>query len=145
MACASDKVIQSAAEGIGQSEVLAAVLDGAPGFDGFAGPLEVSPPPVAAGTAVSAPSDEDPAPEDEPFSDEAVPPSEALSSPLPWEEPDLTAVRRSRLAQPEPLKWTVGAEIAFLTGPLPHSGQLVGGSAWTPWITSKRRPQAAQS
>ena len=30
-------------------------------------------------------------------------------------------------------------------GPSPHSGHEVRASAWTPWITSKRRPHAAQS
>jgi hypothetical protein len=52
---------------------------------------------------------------------------------------------RSFFAQPEPLKWTDGAEIALRTGPEPQSGQLVGGSPWTPWTTSKRRPQAAHT
>jgi hypothetical protein len=52
---------------------------------------------------------------------------------------------RSFLAQPDPLKWTAGAAIALRTGPEPHNGHVVGGSAWTPWITSNRRPQAAQS
>jgi hypothetical protein len=60
-------------------------------------------------------------------------------------DPGFEVALRSFFAQPEPLKWTVGAEIAFLTGPLPHSGQDAGGSAWTPWMTSKRRPHAAQS
>jgi hypothetical protein len=103
MACASDKVIQSAAEGIGQSEVVAGALVDAPGFDGFDGPLDESPVPVAAGTDGSTPSDDDPEPADEAFSDVDGPPSEAPSSALPWDEPDLTAVRRSRLAHPDPL------------------------------------------
>jgi hypothetical protein len=61
-----------------------------------------------------------------PVSDVVVVSSAAL------ELPEVEADRRSFLAQPEPLKWTAGAEIAFLTGPLPHSGQVVGPSSWTP-------------
>jgi hypothetical protein len=75
----------------------------APGFDGFVGPLDESPVPVAAGTDASPPSEDDPEPADDPFSDVDGPPSEALSSVLSWDEPDLTAVRRSRLAHPDPL------------------------------------------
>jgi hypothetical protein len=70
-----------------------------------------------------------------PDSEPSVPESEAA--------PDFAPARRSILAQPDPLKWTAGAEIALRTGPDPHNGQDAGGSAWTPWITSKRRPQAA--
>ena len=58
---------------------------------------------------------------------------------------DRAALRRSFLAQPEPLKWTAGAATALRTGPDPHKGQAAGGSAWTPWIASKRRPHAEQS
>ena len=82
------------------------------------------------------------------------PPSREPPSP-PFEDPDdpslpdealgALVARRSFFAQPEPLKWMVGALKAFFTGPLPHTGQVVGGSAWTPWTTSKRVPQAAQS
>jgi len=43
--------------------------------------------------------------------------------------PGAAVARRSFFAQPDPLKWTAGAWIAFLTGPPPHSGQLAGGSA----------------
>ena len=53
--------------------------------------------------------------------------------------------RRSFLAQPEPLKWTAGAAMALRIGPEPHKGHAAGGSAWTPWITSNRRPQAAHT
>ena len=102
MACASDRVIQSAAEGIGQSAVLAGALVEAPGFDGFGGPLDDSPVAVAAGTDASPPSDDDPEPADDPFSDVEDPPSDAPSSPLDWDEPDFTAVRRSLFAQPDP-------------------------------------------
>jgi hypothetical protein len=56
-----------------------------------------------------------------------------------------TAARRSFLAQPDPLKWMAGAAIALRTGPEPHSGHCSGGPSWTPWMTSNRRPQAAQS
>ena len=60
--------------------------------------------------------------------------------------PDLTvAARRSFLAQPEPLKWIAAAVIALRTGPPPQIGQVVGPSAWTPWMTSKRWPHAAQT
>jgi len=55
------------------------------------------------------------------------------------------ADRRSFFAQPEPLKWIAGGAKALRTGPLPHNGQVLGPSSWTPWITSNRRPQAAQS
>jgi hypothetical protein len=58
---------------------------------------------------------------------------------------DGDAARRSFFAQPDPLKWMVGGANAFLIGPRPHDGHVVGGSAWTPWTTSKRVPQAAQS
>jgi hypothetical protein len=103
MACASDRVIQSAADGIGQSEVLAGALVDAPGFDGFDGSFEESPAPVAAGTDESPRSDDDPESADDPFSDADEFPSEALSSPLPWDELALTAVRRSLFAHPDPL------------------------------------------
>jgi hypothetical protein len=146
MACASVRVIQSAAEGIGQSDGLARDFDEAPDFDGFAGPADDdgSVVPAPAGTAASPASDVEPGSAGDPFSD-VVELSVEPSSPLPDEAPDRAAARRSFFAQPDPLKWTDGAEIAFLTGPLPHRGHAAGGSAWTPWITSNRRPQAAQS
>ena len=103
MACASARVIQSAAEGIGQSEVLAGALVPAPDFDGLDGPFEVSPVPVVAGTDDSPRSEDESDVADDPLSDVDDPLSEALSSPLPWEAPDLTAVRRSRFAHPDPL------------------------------------------
>lgn len=56
-----------------------------------------------------------------------------------------TAARRSFLAQPDPLKWIAGAANAFRTGPDPHSGHCSGAGSLTPWMTSKRRPHAAQS
>jgi hypothetical protein len=138
-------VIQSAAEGIGQSDVLARAFGDATDFDGFAGPAGgESPAPAPGGTAASPASDDEPGSALDPFSD-AVGPSVEPSSPLADVAPDLAAAPRSFFAQPDPLKWTDGAEIVFLTGPLPHKGHAAGGSAWTPWITSNRRPQAAQS
>jgi hypothetical protein len=139
MACASDNVIQSAADGIGQSESRAGVFAAVPDVDGFVSadgrPLE-----AAAGTAgadsLSEPDDPDSL---------AGPASVVPSSPPREPEPVLTAARRSFFAQPEPLKCTDGAVMAFRTGPSPHSGQDAGGSPWTPWITSKRRPQAAHT
>jgi hypothetical protein len=82
------------------------------------------------------------------------PPSLDAPSPPPVDAPSLAfvvdalgavVVRRSFLAQPDPLKWKVGRLKAFFTGPLPQTGQVAGGSAWTPWTTSNRVPQAAQS
>lgn len=91
---------------------------------------------------------EPPLSDDVPSLSDVVPPS---LDPSPLESSDdnapapVFAARRSFLAQPEPLKWIAGAAMALRTGPFPHSGQLVGGSSWSPWITSKRRPQAAQT
>lgn len=45
---------------------------------------------------------------------------------------------RSFLAQPEPLKWTDGAEKPLRTGPSWQTGQVVGPSALMPWIISNR-------
>ena len=74
------------------------------------------------------------------------PPVASPSVPSPFEALEVfTAARRSLFAQPEPLKWTAGAANAFLTGPEPHNGHCVGGPSWIPWMTSKRRLQAAQS
>jgi hypothetical protein len=73
------------------------------------------------------------------FDDDPSPPS--FAPPVD----DLAAALRSFFAQPDPLKWMAGAANALRTGPDPQSGQVVGGSAWTPWITSNRRPHAAQS
>ena len=55
------------------------------------------------------------------------------------------AERRSFLAQPEPLNTMAGGANALRTGPEPHSGQVLGDGSWTPWMTSNRRRQAAQS
>jgi hypothetical protein len=44
---------------------------------------------------------------------------------------------RSFLAQPEPLKWTVGVDSAFFMVPsAPHDGQNLGPASLMPWITS---------
>jgi hypothetical protein len=99
MACASERVIQSAAEGIGQSRLDAGGFDELPDLAGVAVAFDVddSPLPVAAGTAVLSPSDDEAAAlsaTDEP--DSADPSS-------PFEDaPVLIAARRSFLAQPVP-------------------------------------------
>jgi hypothetical protein len=74
-----------------------------------------------------------------------VPPSLDFESPDELDDADAVDARRSFLAQPDPLKWTAGALTALRSGPPPQSGQAVGGSAWTPWTISDRRPQEAQS
>jgi hypothetical protein len=136
-------VIQSVAAGIDQSPPLPALPP--PDFEG----VGVDPDELveldAAVEAEGEPSEVDaPSPEPSLDPDPAVlEPTSAVSSPV--FVPERFAAWRSFLAQPDPLKWIAGAAMAFRTGPLPHSGQDVGGSAWTPWITSKRRPQAAQS
>jgi hypothetical protein len=79
---------------------------------------------------------------------EPLPPSAEPSPPELDAEVDdepAFAARRSFFAQPDPLKWIAGAANALRTGPLPQSGQLVGPASLRPWITSKRRPQAAQT
>jgi hypothetical protein len=124
IAWASDRVIQSDPDGIDQSPP--AVGSGV-GVELFVeGELDggVS----LAGASVSLLFDDDP----------SVP---AFDPPVD----DLVAARRSFFAQPDPLKWIAGAANALRTGPDPHNGQVVGGSAWTPWMTSNRRPHAAQS
>ena len=73
---------------------------------------------------------------------EVVPPSAPSADDPP---DDGAGDRRSFLAQPEPLKWTAGAPIVLRTGPEPQSGQEAGGSPYTPWIASNRRPHAEQS
>lgn len=136
-ACASPTVIQSLADGIGQSPLEPLDVDVVEGPDppeplaspeaGFAFDDDVEPPDVSV-----------PDPELEP-----EPPSDASS----LFEPELfdeVPARRSFFAQPEPLKWIAGAANTLRTGPLPHNGQLVGPSSWRPWMTSNRRPQAAQ-
>jgi len=160
-------VIQSVAAGIVQSALgpLALAEDAdldlvLVGFavDPFVEPLERSPEPSPEpspdATAVPVPtsSDDDPS-RPEPSPPDASPPERWPSVPWPSDPsslvpepaPERTPARRSFLAQPDPLKWTAGAWIALRTGPEPHTGQDAGGSAWTPWMTSNRRPQAAQS
>jgi hypothetical protein len=52
---------------------------------------------------------------------------------------------RSFFAQPEPLKWTVGAVNAFVSVPsAPHAGQNRGPASLMPWITSVRVWQLEQ-
>src|SRR5436190_613885 len=48
--------------------------------------------------------------------------------------------RRSFFAQPEPLKWIVGAVTAFRTGAASQTGQVSGPAAVTEWMTSNRWP-----
>jgi hypothetical protein len=110
-------VIQSAAEGIGQSEVRDGGFDEAPDPDGLALDVDDSAFPLAAGTgallspsededgALSAPdepeSDEPESAPDEPESAPDEPESDDPSSPFD-DAPDLIAARRSFLAQPVP-------------------------------------------
>jgi hypothetical protein len=138
-------VIQSAAEGIGQSVLApvaaeAGLVEGAC-FDGASDPSvldDVSP--ELDPRLSPLPSDEL---SDRPPDVPSVPPwpSEAVALP----DPGVVVARRSFLAQPEPLKWTAGAANALRTRSLPHEGQAEGPSMWTPCITSKRMPQAEQS
>ncbi len=58
--------------------------------------------------------------------------------------PAADAERRSFFAQPLPLNTIVGGAKALRIGPEPHSGQASGAGSCTPWMTSKRRPHAAQ-
>jgi len=52
------------------------------------------------------------------------------------------ANERSFFAQPEPLKWTVGATNALRSvSSAPQTGQNRGPGALMPWITSVRSPQ----
>jgi hypothetical protein len=71
-----------------------------------------------------------------------LPVSELELSPpsLPdFDEPEEPALDpRSFLAQPDPLKWIVGATNALRTGPSWHTGQVLGPWACTPWTTSNR-------
>jgi hypothetical protein len=130
-------VIQSAADGIDQSLVRAGAVDA---LDVDALDPDPSPPFFAASDE---PEPDDPASDDADLSAPTEAGSDAPSSDAD-DDDDLTALRRSFLAQPEPLKWMAGAANALRTGPPPHSGQVVGGSAWTPCMTSKRWPHAAQ-
>jgi hypothetical protein len=134
MACASDRVIQSAADGIAQSASL-----GGAGLD--AGLVDV----VEVEADVDVPG---PLPFEVAVAASSPPLLDVGAASVPSFAPvslDRAALRRSFFAQPDPLKWIAGAANAFRTGPDPHSGQTVGGSAWTPWIASKRRPHAEQS
>jgi hypothetical protein len=100
-------VIQSAAEGIGQSDLRLEDFDGVPDFAALDVPGADSP--VAAGAGADGPdassdeddpeSDPDPDAPDSPWDEPA---SDDPSSP-PWDVADLTAARRSFFAQPVPL------------------------------------------
>jgi hypothetical protein len=87
----------------------------------------------------------DPEPDSAPEPSEVVLVAGAAPSPVdespsdPLEEDDFRALApRSFFAQPDPLKWTADATMAFRTSALWQIGQLVGPASWTPWITSKR-------
>ena len=73
------------------------------------------------------------------------PASVALLEPADSDDPLDGAGRlvedRSFFAQPLPLNTIDGAEIALRTPLLWQTGQWLGPSAWTPWITSNRWPQ----
>src|SRR5687767_14121992 len=90
ISCASDRVIQSAGDGIAQSAAGAGVLSA--GLAGFDAPSSFDAVFVAAAGsgALLLPSDEP-------------------SSPLFEDDAERAVACRSFLAQPEPLKWTVGA------------------------------------
>jgi hypothetical protein len=125
---ASARVIQSAAEGIGQSALApvtaeAGFVDGA-SFDDEPDPslLDDVSPELDPGLWPSL-SDElrDP-PLDEPSA------SPWPSDVAPLLDPEVAVARRSFLAQPEPLKWTAGAANALRTRSLPQAGQAAGPS-----------------
>lgn len=135
MAWASDRVIQSVADGIDQS-ALVEVVDDEPvdvfevvDLDPFDVVALASVDPFDVAAAAS-PLDPDPP---------------SAPSPVVGAAFDPAAVRRSFFAQPDPLKWTAGAETALRIGPDPHSGHAAGGPAWRPWMASNRRPHAEQS
>ncbi len=76
---------------------------------------------------------------------EEDPPSDPLEAPPsdPLDEDAFRALApRSFFAQPDPLKWIVGAVNALRTSWLPQTGQLLGPASWTPCSTSKRCPLA---
>ena len=61
------------------------------------------------------------------------------------DRPGDALAERSFLAQPDPLKWTAGAEKPRRIVPsAPQLGQNLGPPSWIPWITSIRCPQLAQ-
>ena len=64
------------------------------------------------------------------------PPSVDDEPPVDFERAPLVD-DRSFLAQPEPLKWTVGVDSAFFMLPsAPQEGQKRGPASLIPWITS---------
>ncbi len=95
-------------------------------------------------------SDFDPldSPDPEPPSDDPFdPPSFPESPDLDPEAAARVALAlpRSFLAQPEPLKWIVGAANCLRRVPSrPHDGQNCGAGSLIPWRMSARWPQAVQ-
>jgi hypothetical protein len=93
------------------------------------------------------PEPEDPEPEDDPDALDPSPagvaagPDSVAAGLVSDSAALLRAALRSFFAQPDPLKWTAGAATALRTGPPWQTGQVVGPSACTPWITSNRCPQ----
>ncbi|HUQ43887.1 MAG TPA: hypothetical protein VM451_05670 [Candidatus Limnocylindria bacterium] len=80
---------------------------------------------------------DDPSPELSPSPDEA-----ALDARVRL----LLALDRSFFAQPEPLKWTVGATNAFRSvSSAPQAGQNRGAGASMPWMNSVRVEQVEQT
>lgn len=154
MARAPDRVIQSVAAGMGQSDVVGVGVGGVDD-EVVAGEVDGDDPSFALEPLVplESPARSEPVGDVPPLSVvvEASsffvddPPSTVESSPAFAAAPDDTVARRSFFAQPEPLKWTAAAVMALRIGPSPHNGHAPGGSPWTPWITSKRRPHAAQT
>ena len=147
-ACASDTVIQSVAAGIGQSAVGRTLFDD---VDVVVEAADVDPGLLGLAVERSEELSLEVVPSEEPSLEVVVAPAASPDSDdsPPAPDPEPAAARllacRSFFAQPDPLKWTAGAAMALRTGPEPHNGQALGGSACTPWMTSKRRPQAAQS
>jgi hypothetical protein len=90
--------------------------------------------------------------DDESFDDESLDDEPSLAAPvltapdsLPESafDPDFALAERSFLAQPEPLKCTVGSTNALRSVPsAPHVGQNRGPGAAMPWITSVRSPHS---
>jgi hypothetical protein len=84
----------------------------------------------------------------------ASPPLDVLAAASPEDEEELAfaafvrallAEDRSFFAQPEPLKWTVGAVNALVMVPsAPQLGQNRGPASLMPWITSVRCRQFEQ-
>jgi hypothetical protein len=96
------------------------------------------------------PPESEDAPSDFPAAVEAAEseaaPLVSLESPVEAFDFDALAVDRSFLAQPEPLKWTEGATIAFRSvSSAPQAGQNRGCGASIPWMNSVRVEQLEQT